>query len=112
MTPDVVTAPETAPLEDVVWLMQSRHIKRVPIVRDGYVVGVVSRADLIRALAQRLPGSGEPVLSDDEIAKRVSSAMQHMSWGDSRGVTARVDDRIVHLEGTILDERERGALGR
>lgn len=109
MTPHAVTASETTSLEDIVQLMQSRRIKRVPILRDGAVIGLVSRADLIRALAQRLHGPGEAAQSDQEISKRVTSAMQRTSWGGHHGVTARVENGVVHLDGTIFDERERGA---
>jgi CBS domain-containing protein len=52
MTKEVVTASEDTPVGRIADLLQSHRIKRVPIVRDGKVVGVVSRADVIRALAR------------------------------------------------------------
>ncbi len=51
MTPDPVTVEEGAPLDDVVKLMEKRQIKRVPVVRGNNVVGIVSRANLLHALA-------------------------------------------------------------
>ena len=51
MTADPVTVAEDTPLEDVVTLMEKRRIKRVPVVKDGTVVGIVSRANLLHALA-------------------------------------------------------------
>ena len=51
MTPEVVTVEETTPLPEVARLLERHGIKRVPVLRDGRVVGIVSRADLIRALA-------------------------------------------------------------
>ena len=51
MTPDVRTVAEDAPLEQVVHLMERHRIKRLPVVRDGKVVGIVTRANLMRAVA-------------------------------------------------------------
>jgi CBS domain-containing protein len=51
MTRDVVTATEDTPVDRIADMLQRHRIKRVPIVRDGKVAGIVSRADLVRALA-------------------------------------------------------------
>jgi CBS domain-containing protein len=50
MPPDVVTATEDTPLSDIAALLERHRIKRVPIVRDGKLVGIVSRSNLIQAL--------------------------------------------------------------
>ncbi len=52
MSPRVVTAPDTASLPELADLLSRHRIKRVPILRDGKLVGIVSRADIVRALAQ------------------------------------------------------------
>ena len=49
MTHDVVTVSAGIPIEEVVALMEQRHVKRVPVLHDGEVIGIVSRADLLRA---------------------------------------------------------------
>jgi CBS domain-containing protein len=54
MTPDPFTIAEDTPLEDVVDSMERRRIKRVPVVREGRLVGIVSRADLLHALASTM----------------------------------------------------------
>src|SRR5689334_22386370 len=51
MTRDVITATETTELDEVANLLGTKRVKRVPVVRDGKVVGIVSRANLVRALA-------------------------------------------------------------
>ena len=51
MTQTPITVAEDTPLEEVVHLMESRRIKRLPVMRDGKVVGIVSRANLLQALA-------------------------------------------------------------
>lgn len=50
MSREVATVAEEATLGDIVWLMASRHIKRVPVMRAGAVVGIVSRHDLLHAV--------------------------------------------------------------
>ncbi len=57
MSPGVTAVTEDTPAREVARLMYAKNIKRVPVVRDGKLVGIVARADLIRALAQKL---GEP----------------------------------------------------
>jgi CBS domain-containing protein len=52
MSSPVVAVAEDTPVQTVAELLQKHHIKRVPVLRNGRVVGIVSRADLVRALAQ------------------------------------------------------------
>ena len=54
MSPGVTTVTEDTPARDVAHLMHTKNIKRVPVVRDGKLVGIVARSDLVRALAQKL----------------------------------------------------------
>jgi signal-transduction protein with cAMP-binding, CBS, and nucleotidyltransferase domain len=54
MSPGVTAVSEVTPAREVASLMHAKNIKRVPVVRDGKVVGIVARSDLIRALAQKL----------------------------------------------------------
>jgi len=54
MSKNPITVTETMPAREVAHLMYTKNIKRVPVVRDGKLVGIVSRSDLIRALSQRL----------------------------------------------------------
>jgi CBS domain-containing protein len=52
MVSPVVTVSESTSIEEIAEILQRNHIKRVPVLRDGRMVGIVSRADLIRALSQ------------------------------------------------------------
>ncbi len=56
MTRDVVTVPETMPVAEIADLLMQRGIKRVPVLRAGKVVGIVSRADIVRTLAASRAG--------------------------------------------------------
>ena len=53
MTPDVVVVAQATPIEHIAALMAEKNIKRVPVIDDGALVGMVSRADIVRALAAR-----------------------------------------------------------
>jgi CBS domain-containing protein len=54
MSPGVTSVAEDTPAREVASLMYAKNIKRVPVVRDGKLVGIVARSDLIRALAEKL----------------------------------------------------------
>ncbi len=55
MQKEVVSVPETMSAREIAKVMSERHFKRVPVVRDGKLVGIVARADLVRALADSIP---------------------------------------------------------
>jgi CBS domain-containing protein len=64
MTRDVVSVADTTELADIATLLETRRIKRVPVVRDGKLVGIVSRANLVRALATTR--SASPTIADPD----------------------------------------------
>jgi CBS domain-containing protein len=57
MSPDVIRVFENTPLAEVAALLDLKRIKRVPVMRDGKMVGIVSRADLLRALVRQIESS-------------------------------------------------------
>ena len=110
MTPEVVTAPGTASLEEVVGLMERKHVKRVPIVDGGRLVGLVSRADLLRVLALELGKAGPVSVSDVGIREQVETQLHELPWFKGNRVDTVVTDGVVTLEGVIFDEREHEAI--
>ena len=110
MTSEALTVTEDAPLEEVVNLMEKKRIKRVPVVRGNKVVGIVSRANLLRALAS-IAGEAKPTGSDDQtIRERIVAEFQRQKWAPVNMIDVIVRNGIVELWGTITDERERQAL--
>ena len=109
MTTDIVTVKETTPLEEVVKLMEKRRIKRVPVVRDGGVSGIVTRSDLLRALIKT---SAAQVVanSDEEIKQKIYDTIEQEGWAPAGSIHVKVADGHVTLAGTIFDERERDAI--
>jgi CBS domain-containing protein len=109
MTREVVTAGEDAPLGELVDLMERRKIKRVPIVREGVLAGVVSRSDLLRAVLSREPD--QPVLQPTDRALRelVVAALENQPWTSKWPVNVFANDGVVHLWGFVEGEEVRKA---
>ncbi|MFN3286207.1 MAG: CBS domain-containing protein [bacterium] len=91
MTSPVVTVTEEMPLREVAALMARRQINRVPVVRGDQVVGIVSRADVLRAL----------VRADNEIQEAVRRALLEELWIDPSGLRIDVQEGVVTLEGEV-----------
>ncbi len=108
MTRDVVTVTAETPLDEAVRLMEQRRIKRLPVVSEGRVVGIVSRANLLQAFA----GIAEeaPAPSDAAIEERLLAELAKRSWTPRASTKVAVSNGIVDLWGVIFDERERHAL--
>jgi CBS-domain-containing membrane protein len=110
MTGDVLTVAQDAPLEDVVATMEKHRIKRLPVTADGKVVGVVSRADLLRALIGRVRNT-EPLATDDRtIRTAILDALEAQAWAPMTTLNATVAAGVVDLWGTITNDEERRAI--
>ena len=110
MTSDVVTAGETTPLADIVQLMEQKHVKRIPIVTDDRLVGIVSRADLLRALASELTARAAPASDDATIRRDLEAELSSQPWCRGNRVSTIVAGGEVYLEGIVFDERDREAI--
>jgi len=109
MTPDLYTATEDMLLEDVVQLMERQNVKRLPVVRGEELVGIVTRSDLLRAVASLARDISDPTADDDRIREHVIASIEKIEWQPAQlGVIVR--DGIVHLSGIIMDERVRQAI--
>ena len=110
MTTDVVTVAATAPLSEVVQLMRRHHVKRLPVMSDGRMVGVVSRADIVRQVGKAL--ADVPTSADDAaILAAINDAVSKQPWAPGKMVSITVLDGVVGLDGCLYDLRERDALG-
>jgi len=110
MTTEVIAVPSDAPLETVVEVMEEHRIKRVAVTEAGRVAGVISRADLLRALLGRTRGA-EPIAADDRaLRSSILDALEQQSWAPMTTVNVVVKDGVVDLWGTITNENERRAI--
>jgi CBS domain-containing protein len=108
MTPDPVTITEDTSLEAIVRLMEKNKLKRLPVTRGDQVVGIVSRANLLQAVASLARQIPDPTADDDHIRNRIIDALGRNDWCP-HGLNVMVREGIVHLSGIITDERSRQA---
>jgi CBS domain-containing protein len=109
MTRGVATVGELAALGEIADLMETRRIKRVPVVHNGKIVGIVSRADLLQVLASggaKTPGDER----DHTIRIQLLAELDEQKWTDAGERRVVVSDGVVHFWGTVGSEEERRAL--
>jgi CBS domain-containing protein len=107
-TEPLLTVGEETPLEKIVALMETNNVKRLPVMRDGKVVGIVSRSNLLQAVASLARDFPDPTADDDHIRNRVIDTLARQEWCPF-GLSVVARDGIVHLSGVITEERARQA---
>lgn len=111
MTKQVLHVAEGTPLGDVVGLMEKHRVKRLPVLSKGKLVGIVSRVDLIRALATRQAEPMPPPPDSDATIRAVmNDVLKNQDWALSAVVNVVVSDGVVHLWGVIDSDEQRQAL--
>ena len=120
MTREVISVSETTELAEVAMLLETKGIKRVPVINDGVLVGIISRANLVRALAATEPplptdAADEQAIRnrvlDELLRKRLLDALAKLQWANVWADDVMVKDQVAHL--WICDDRpaeERHAL--
>jgi CBS domain-containing protein len=104
MTDTVISVVETTELADVATLLETKRIKRVPVVRDGRVVGIISRANLVRALAATEPDPAADTVSDDRVIRdqllaelKTQEWFKVQQWFKIWAADVIVKDGVVHF---------------
>lgn len=112
MSSNIVSASEDTPLGEIATLLERHRIKRLPILRAGKLVGIVSRANLIQALAssQAHTGAGSGAVSDRKIRLELLDRLDDQSWTDFGERNVIVRGGIVHLWGLVGSAEEHKAL--
>jgi CBS domain-containing protein len=111
MTRDVISVTDTTPVADIAVLLETNRIKRVPVLRDGKLVGIVSRANLVRALAMTVnePASGDET-DDRTIRDKLLAELKAQKWAEVSPANITVKDGVVHLWSSYFSEQEKRAL--
>jgi len=111
MTTSVVTVDEFTPIAAIADLLAQRGIRRVPVIRRGKVVGIVSRANIVRALAvtANLPRSASKA-DDETIRKQILLALRDEAWPTNNTPNFAVENGLVSFWGTVESDAERNAL--
>jgi CBS domain-containing protein len=109
MTSDVVTVAESTPVAQIARLLEQKRIKRVPVVEGGRLVGLVSRADVLRALAAQAEAS-PPVATADDRALRDAAMKAVKDTGSGAHVNVIVSEGTIHLWGLVDSNAEAEAV--
>jgi CBS domain-containing protein len=110
MTVDVIAVDAATPLAEVVSLMQSRHIRRLPVLQAGQITGIVSRADIMRELGRLLAAAQAGPKSDAQIRQCVLAQFAQERWVPSACIDVQVHDGTVVLRGLITSPSQHAAL--
>lgn len=107
--PVVSVAPET-PIAEIATLLETRGIKRVPVLRGSAILGIVSRANLVQTIAA-VPQPEKRIhpSHDDAIRGRLLTELEQHSWWRPTQSSVLVNERVVHYWGTVDSEEERDA---
>ncbi len=106
--PALCVAPDT-PLDEAVRIMERHHIKRLPVVEHGRLVGLMTRADVVRALLERKPGLSA-TQSDQELRRRIEAVLRSESWAASAYINVEVESGVIRLWGTVESAAQREAI--
>ena len=109
MTQHPVTIAPDADLQEVSELMANRRIRCLPVLDHGRLVGMISRTDLLKALARKLIQT-QAELSDADIGRYIKTELAAASWAPKSGIRVNVKDHVVNIEGTIFSDEERQAV--
>jgi CBS-domain-containing membrane protein len=110
MTRDVISVEPATEIGDIASIFEHHRIKRVPVIDEGRLVGIISRANLLRALmVYKLPAP-EDARSDQSIAQALTERLSQEAWLDVSRINIVVRDGTVHLWGTVRSDEQRRAL--
>ncbi|GAN80750.1 CBS domain-containing protein [Acidocella aminolytica] len=104
----VFVTPDTS-LAEAVQIMLRKHFKRLPVMENNKLVGIIGRTDLLKALTAKLIETHE-LVSDDDILAYIKNEIGQAKWAPRSGLQVAVKDSVVTLEGTIFSDEERRAV--
>ena len=110
MTHDIYTVDSDASLEHIVRVMERHRIKRVPVVEGGKVIGIVTRANLLHALASIADEIAPSSTGDNSIREQIFAELKRQTWAPVSMIDVTVRNGVVQLSGSLTDERQREAL--
>jgi CBS domain-containing protein len=111
MTHPAVTVAEDTPVGEVAALLEKRGISRVPVLREGRLVGMVGRSDLLRALASRLAPLPARTEDDRQLREAIVTTIEDSGWLEGTAdITIVVESGVVQLWGSVAGEAIHRAL--
>ena len=111
MARPVVSVEHDAPLDTVASTLDQHGIKRVPVMQQGKLVGIIARSDLVRAFGRTHAGAeGDAHLSNSIIHKAVTDSMHGKSWLDTSYINLTVNDGVVRVSGYVQSKEHQEAM--
>jgi CBS domain-containing protein len=112
MSREVVSVDHDADLADVAETLDAKRVRRVPVLRNGRLVGIVSRADLVRALAEAKVRVPAPPASpeDAKLQAAIRKEMDSHSWLSAAFVSVEANGGEVELRGFVDSEEQARAV--
>src|SRR5450631_1355785 len=110
MTRETLCIAEDTPLSMIVRMMEQGHVKRLPVLKDGKVIGIVSRRDVLRPLSSAV---GDPLVgsaTDASILQQIERDLAAQPWNPLYNISVTVEDGVVALTGTVSGFEQREAL--
>jgi len=108
MTSDPAKVDEETPLPRIAALMVERGIKRVPVMKEEHLVGIVSRTDLLRILITATFDATAP--GDDAIRRSILTRLREDAGIKGGELDLTVADGLVHVSGAVSSQSERDAV--
>ncbi|MGZ5877246.1 MAG: CBS domain-containing protein [Bradyrhizobium sp.] len=108
MTPDPLTVTEDTPLDQIVQIMESNNVKRLPVVRGTRLVGIVTHSDFVAVVAGLARHIPSPSADDEHIREKVLAVIEQAVWRPCR-LNVTVQDGIVSLRGVVKNQNVRQA---
>jgi CBS domain-containing protein len=110
MTREVATITPDTPVAEIAALLESRRIKRVPVMQDTQLVGIVSRANLVQALAAIRPAAMRVTPpADQAIRGRLQAELERQPWWREATANIIVTDGVVHFYGVVHSDDQQAA---
>jgi CBS domain-containing protein len=110
MTREVASVAPDTPVAEIATLLETRRVKRVPVVDAGRLAGMVSRSNLVQALAATARPARKAAAMDDKAIRAQLLRELQQQWWWRRGTSfVAVEDGVVTYAGTVDTEEERDA---
>jgi CBS domain-containing protein len=108
MIPTPLTVTEDTPLDRIVQIMELHNVKRLPVLRGTHLTGIVTRSDILAAIAHSAPNIRQPSSDDHRIRSDVLATIEQATWRPAR-LNVSVWNGVVHLRGFVTSEVSRKA---
>jgi CBS-domain-containing membrane protein len=110
MTRSVLCVSPDLSIEAAASILDARRIRRLPVMANGRLVGIVSRGDLIKAVANGVGPDTSPAPSDAQLVREMKERIARESWVSHRGILVQSKERVLSLWGLVNSEAEKSAL--